>query len=406
MIYVSHRLAEVLELATRIVVIKDGTGRSRPPAAGRAPTQDEIDPAHGGPTGSRTSIPAATARDEAASAHGNRAHPAEGEFQNVSFDPARGGGRRAVRTRGHRAKRVAGASSAPACGAGEVALPEVGENVRTPAESPSSRARAAHRGQKRSGLVASDADPRQLVAGDAASTAEGPASSTRHATVGARRRDGRPTRNPARGTSTLDHRGQPQAEEPAEGRPQPSGCSRSPRVLILDEPTRGDMATRVELYQLIDGLARAGLGVLLISSDLTEVLGMTDRVLVMRQGRVVADLRTDATRTEDEILGYSVESRHEPGQHRSPARRRPPVAAGARRAASGRDLTGQRRVRHWPPPRCCCGSGVTTSDTFLTQTNLTNLLKQIVTTGLLSRRDARGDPHRRHRPLGRVGRRL
>jgi ABC-type sugar transport system ATPase subunit len=79
-----------------------------------------------------------------------------------------------------------------------------------------------------------------------------------------------------------------------------------PRLLILDEPTRGvDMATRVDLYQLIDGLARTGVGVLLISSDLTEVLGMTDRVLVMREGHVVADLRTAGT-NEDEILGYSV----------------------------------------------------------------------------------------------------
>ena len=79
-----------------------------------------------------------------------------------------------------------------------------------------------------------------------------------------------------------------------------------PRVLILDEPTRGvDMATRVDLYELIDGLARTGVGVLLISSDLTEVLGMTDRVLVMREGHVVADLETADT-NEDEILGYSV----------------------------------------------------------------------------------------------------
>ena len=59
----------------------------------------------------------------------------------------------------------------------------------------------------------------------------------------------------------------------------------NPRVLILDEPTRGvDVATRVELYKMIDGLTRTGLGVLLISSDLTEVLGASDRVLVMHEG--------------------------------------------------------------------------------------------------------------------------
>ncbi|GLW08885.1 ribose import ATP-binding protein RbsA 2 [Microtetraspora sp. NBRC 13810] len=82
-----------------------------------------------------------------------------------------------------------------------------------------------------------------------------------------------------------------------------------PRVLLLDEPTRGvDMATRVEIYRMIDGLARSGIGVLLISSDLTEVMGATDRVLVMAEGRITGELRSDRT-TEDEILAYSM------GQH-------------------------------------------------------------------------------------------
>jgi ABC-type sugar transport system ATPase subunit len=79
-----------------------------------------------------------------------------------------------------------------------------------------------------------------------------------------------------------------------------------PRVLILDEPTRGvDIATRVDLYRLIDGLTRTGLGVLLISSDLTEVLGVTDRVLVMRQGRVVANLASADT-DEETLLAHSI----------------------------------------------------------------------------------------------------
>ncbi|HZE50888.1 MAG TPA: sugar ABC transporter ATP-binding protein [Jatrophihabitantaceae bacterium] len=79
-----------------------------------------------------------------------------------------------------------------------------------------------------------------------------------------------------------------------------------PRVLILDEPTRGvDIATRVDLYRLIDGLTRTGLGVLLISSDLTEVLGVTDRILVMRQGRIVADLPSAGT-DEETLLAHSI----------------------------------------------------------------------------------------------------
>ena len=79
-----------------------------------------------------------------------------------------------------------------------------------------------------------------------------------------------------------------------------------PRVLILDEPTRGvDVATRVDLYRMIDELTRSGLGVLMISSDLTEVLGATDRVLVMHEGRIVADLRSDET-DDEQLLAYSM----------------------------------------------------------------------------------------------------
>jgi ABC-type sugar transport system ATPase subunit len=79
-----------------------------------------------------------------------------------------------------------------------------------------------------------------------------------------------------------------------------------PKILILDEPTRGvDVAARVDLYRMIDELTRAGLGVLMISSDLTEVLGMSDRVLVMHEGRIAADLRATDT-DEEEVLAYSI----------------------------------------------------------------------------------------------------
>jgi ABC-type sugar transport system ATPase subunit len=63
-----------------------------------------------------------------------------------------------------------------------------------------------------------------------------------------------------------------------------------PRVLIVDEPTRGiDVGAKAEIHALIDRLAGQGLGVLLISSELPEVMGMSDRILVMRGGRLVAE---------------------------------------------------------------------------------------------------------------------
>jgi len=69
------------------------------------------------------------------------------------------------------------------------------------------------------------------------------------------------------------------------------------KVLILDEPTRGvDVATKVEIYQIIRDLADKGIGILFISSGLPEILGMSDRALVMREGRLVGEfLRAEAS---------------------------------------------------------------------------------------------------------------
>ena len=70
-----------------------------------------------------------------------------------------------------------------------------------------------------------------------------------------------------------------------------------PRVLILDEPTRGiDVGAKVEVHQLIDELVQQGMAIILISSDLPEVLAMSDRILVMREGRQMAIVdRAEAT---------------------------------------------------------------------------------------------------------------
>jgi rhamnose transport system ATP-binding protein len=70
-----------------------------------------------------------------------------------------------------------------------------------------------------------------------------------------------------------------------------------PQVLILDEPTRGiDVGTKAEVHRLISQLAGQGLAILMISSELPEVLGMSDRILVMREGRLTGEFsRAEAT---------------------------------------------------------------------------------------------------------------
>jgi rhamnose transport system ATP-binding protein len=72
--------------------------------------------------------------------------------------------------------------------------------------------------------------------------------------------------------------------------------STAPSVLIVDEPTRGiDVATKAEVHRLMSDLAADGVAIVMVSSELPEVLGMADRVLVMREGRLVAELsRADA----------------------------------------------------------------------------------------------------------------
>jgi rhamnose transport system ATP-binding protein len=75
-----------------------------------------------------------------------------------------------------------------------------------------------------------------------------------------------------------------------------------PRVLILDEPTHGvDVGTKADVHRAISHLAAQGLSILMISSELPEILGMSDRVLVMREGRLVAEFPR-ATATQEHII--------------------------------------------------------------------------------------------------------
>jgi ribose transport system ATP-binding protein len=74
------------------------------------------------------------------------------------------------------------------------------------------------------------------------------------------------------------------------------------RVLILDEPTRGiDVGAKAEIYRIIRELAASGVAILMISSELTEVIGMADRVIVMREGRVTGELAGPEA-TEESIM--------------------------------------------------------------------------------------------------------
>src|SRR5687768_2654547 len=78
------------------------------------------------------------------------------------------------------------------------------------------------------------------------------------------------------------------------------------KVLILDEPTRGvDVGAKAEIYHLMNDLVRQGVAIIMISSELPEVLGMADRILVMREGEKAAEL-SRAEATEEVVMRHAI----------------------------------------------------------------------------------------------------
>ena len=73
----------------------------------------------------------------------------------------------------------------------------------------------------------------------------------------------------------------------------------SPEVLIIDEPTRGiDVGAKKEIYELLNELKASGKAIIMISSDLPEVLGISDRIMVMSEGRISRELNRDEANQE------------------------------------------------------------------------------------------------------------
>ena len=80
----------------------------------------------------------------------------------------------------------------------------------------------------------------------------------------------------------------------------------SPRFLLLDEPTQGiDVGAKADIYQLIDRLAREGMGVIVVSSDLIEIINLSNRIVVMRDGQAIKTLESDEL-TEENVMLYAM----------------------------------------------------------------------------------------------------
>ncbi|MDH2429955.1 sugar ABC transporter ATP-binding protein [Sphaerisporangium sp. TRM90804] len=299
-VYVSHRLAEVLELATSITVIKDGRviGTTEPASTSEADLigmmagrrLEQIYPGRRGEPGGTALQVTGLSR--------------AGEFDDVSFTLREGeivglfglvgSGRSEL------ARCVFGAEPATA---GQTRVAGGRGGFRSPGQAIAAGLALVTEDRKRSGLVLGMSVLDNITLATPRAARRGPLIDA-----------GRRTQIVGTMVERLDIRPPACATMPAV---QLSGGNQQkvvlakwllaePRVLILDEPTRGvDMATRVEIYRMIDGLARQGLGVLLISSDLTEVLGATDRVLVMNQGRITGEVRSEQA-TEEQLLTYAI----------------------------------------------------------------------------------------------------
>jgi ABC-type sugar transport system ATPase subunit len=82
---------------------------------------------------------------------------------------------------------------------------------------------------------------------------------------------------------------------------------RNAEVILFDEPTRGiDVGAKYEIYVLIQELSAQGKAILMVSSELPEVLGMADRILVMHEGRISGQIEDVANATQEEILRLAV----------------------------------------------------------------------------------------------------
>lgn len=80
-------------------------------------------------------------------------------------------------------------------------------------------------------------------------------------------------------------------------------------IIILDEPTKGiDVGAKTEIYRLMEDIVLSGKSLILVSSELTEVMGMSDRIIVMNEGRIVTEISKNEF-SEKEILFHAVGGR-------------------------------------------------------------------------------------------------
>lgn len=157
-----------------------------------------------------------------------------------------------------------------------------------------------------------------------------------------------------------------------------------PRILICDEPTRGvDVGAKMEIYSHLRELADQGLAVILVSSELPEIIGMSDRILVMRNGRIVSEFNR-AEFSEEIILAAGLSETH---AHSAPDK---PVTATAFQQHLAAKLGGAKKwivqadLVVFSTLLALIAVGIFSSASFLTNYNITSILRHAAALGIVS----------------------
>ncbi len=298
-LYVSHRMEEIFRLADTVTVLRDGRRVGTRPAAG-------LDPAG--------LIAMMVGRDLDLSAKRPPAEPGEaalevrglakaGRFADVSFAVRRGEilGLAGLLGAGRTDVLHALYGLAPA-DAGEIRVGGRPVRIAGPRDALARGIALVGEDRKRSGLVLPMSVRQNITLADLRRHCAGPFVAAR------RERAAADARIRSLGIRT-PHRDRPVGTLSG-GNQQKVVLARAletkPEVLLLDEPTRGiDVAAKAEVHAIVAGLAREGKAIVLASSELPELLALCDRLLVLREGGVTAEL--DARRTtQEEVMGYAV----------------------------------------------------------------------------------------------------
>jgi ABC-type sugar transport system ATPase subunit len=296
-LYVSHRLGEIFRMADRVTVLRDG--RKVATLATASATQPELVRLMiGHDVRDRLALPEVT--DERplleVTWHRGRGHSSSsfalrrGEILGLAGFVGAG--------RTHLARAIIGAGEPRASDVVELAIAGQGRRIRSPAEAIEQGILYVTEDRKREGLFAN-------LPVLANATAAALPMLSRAGVLQAR-----PERERAgailAGLRLVAHSLDVPVSELSGGNQQKvvlgRALMRAPQVLICDEPTRGvDVGAKDELYGILIRLAAAGVGIIVISSEVKELLMLTHRVLVMRDGAVVAEFETAQT-SEDRIL--------------------------------------------------------------------------------------------------------